>query len=44
MEFFSNKTNIDFLGLRKWTWAFSLLLILISFGSLATRGINWGLR
>lgn len=43
MEFFSNKTNIDFLGLRKWTWAFSLLLILISFGSLATRGINWGL-
>lgn len=43
MEFFSNKTNIDFLGLRKWSWAFSLLLILISFGSLATRGINWGL-
>ncbi len=43
MEFFSNKTNIDFLGLRKWSWAFSLFLILISFGSLATRGINWGL-
>jgi preprotein translocase subunit SecF len=43
MEFFSNKTNIDFLGLRKWSWAFSLFFIFLSLGSLATRGMNWGL-
>jgi preprotein translocase subunit SecF len=43
MEFFSQKTNIDFLGLRKWSWAFSALLIIISCLSLGIRGINWGL-
>lgn len=43
MEFFLKKTNINFLGIRKWTWTFSLMLIIISFTSLAVRGINWGL-
>ncbi len=43
MEFFKAKTTIDFLGLRKWTWAFSLVLILISCVSMGVRGMNWGL-
>lgn len=43
MEFFKRKTNIDFLGIRKWAAAFSLILVLVSIGSLLTRGINWGL-
>lgn len=43
MEFFSHRTQIDFLGLRQWTWTFSALLILLSCVSLMTRGINWGL-
>ncbi len=43
MEFFSKKTNINFLGIRKWTWTLSLTLIVISLLSLGIRGINWGL-
>lgn len=43
MEFFKAKTNIDFLGIRKWTWGLSILLILASCVSVATKGINWGL-
>ena len=43
MEFFKRKTNIDFLGIRKWTAVLSLILVLGSFASLAIRGINWGL-
>jgi len=43
MEFFKQKTNIDFLGIRKWTAVLSLCLVLISAGSLLIRGINWGL-
>ena len=43
MEFFKAKTTIDFLGLRKWTWAFSALLIIISCVSMGVRGMNWGL-
>ncbi|MDF2690353.1 MAG: preprotein translocase subunit SecF [Gammaproteobacteria bacterium] len=43
MEFFKQKTNIDFLGIRKWSWLLSALLIIASFVSLGVRGINWGL-
>ncbi|MDF2529613.1 MAG: preprotein translocase subunit SecF [Gammaproteobacteria bacterium] len=43
MEFFKQKTNIDFLGIRKWTWFLSAILIVASFVSLGVRGINWGL-
>ena len=43
MEFFKAKTQIDFLGLRKWSWIFSLILISISCVSMGVRGMNWGL-
>lgn len=43
MEFFKQKTNIDFLGIRKWSWLLSALLIIGSFVSLGVRGINWGM-
>jgi preprotein translocase subunit SecF len=43
MEFFGRKTNIDFLGVRKWSWGFSILLILASLVSFGVRGLNWGL-
>jgi len=37
------KTQIKFMGYRKITFAFSAMLILISIGSLFTRGINLGI-
>lgn len=43
VEFFKRQTNIDFLGLKHWAMALSLILILISVGSLITRGLHWGL-
>lgn len=43
MEFFKQKTQINFLGIRRWTYALSLALIIASFASIAIRGINWGL-
>lgn len=43
MEFFKAKPNIDFLGIRKWSWAFSAILIIASFVSIGVKGINWGL-
>jgi len=43
MEFFKQKTQINFLGIRRWTYALSLVLIIASFASIAIRGINWGL-
>ncbi len=35
-------TNFDFIGMRKKAYIFSGLLILISIGSLVTRGLNFG--
>lgn len=43
MEFFRRTTQIDFLGIRRWTAVFSVFLILFSLGSLWFKGINWGL-
>ena len=35
--------TLNFMGQRKLAFAFSLLLILVSLGSLATKQLNWGL-
>jgi preprotein translocase subunit SecF len=43
MQIISSKLEIDFLGKRRVAYVFSLLLILISLGSLATRGLNFGI-
>tara|TARA_R110000868_G_scaffold38572_3_gene134736 strand:+ start:1626 stop:2573 length:948 start_codon:yes stop_codon:yes gene_type:complete len=43
MEFFKRKTSIDFLKIRAYTAIFSLLLLVLSVSTLATKGINWGL-
>lgn len=38
-----NKFHVDFLGKRKLAMAFSLLLVIISLASLATRGLTFGI-
>lgn len=43
MEFFKRQTHINFLGLQRWAAALSLLLLLISVGSLVSKGLHWGL-
>jgi preprotein translocase subunit SecF len=43
MEFFKKQTHIDFMRIRKYSWTFSLCLILVCLTSIFTRGINWGL-
>ena len=40
MEFFKRKTNIDFMGLRGYAAAFSILLFIISVGTLYVKGLN----
>ncbi len=36
-------TSIDFLGFRKWAYAFTALLIVLSVASIAVRGFNYGI-
>jgi preprotein translocase subunit SecF len=43
MALFGKKTSFDFLGKRKITTVLSALLIVVSIGSLATRGLNFGI-
>ena len=43
MEFFKKQTNIDFMGLRKWTAILSSVLFLAAILSLVINGLNWGL-
>ncbi|MBT8047588.1 MAG: protein translocase subunit SecF [Xanthomonadales bacterium] len=43
MKFLNKKTDIDFMGQRKIAFVFSIILIVISIGSLVTRGLNFGL-
>ena len=43
MQILGHKTNIDFMGKRKLAMMFSILLILLSIGSLATRGLSFGI-
>ncbi len=42
MKLLGKKTDIDFMGKRKFALAFSLLLIIVSLLSVATRGLNLG--
>ncbi len=43
MELFKKTTHIDFLGRRRIAYVFSALLLLVSIGSLAARGLNFGI-
>ena len=40
MEFFSHQTNFPFMATRRWWYALSIVLMLVSLGSLLTRGLN----
>lgn len=43
MEFFRKVTNIDFLGIRRYTAMLSFALLIVSTVIIATNGLNWGL-
>ena len=43
MEFFNPKANVNFMGARRWSLVISFLLLAISIGSIATRGLNLAL-
>lgn len=43
MELFNPNSNIDFMGARKWTAMFSILIFMISIAALILNGLNWGL-
>src|SRR5580704_5807496 len=43
MEFFNPNSNVNFMGIRRYTVAISVILMLVSIISLATRGLNFGL-
>ena len=42
MEFFK-KTNIDFLGIKKFTSALSIIICVLSLACIAVKGINFDL-
>ena len=43
MEFFHKKTNFSFMGTRKWWYGLSAVLMLVSFASFFTRGLNFAI-
>ncbi|OGT56757.1 MAG: protein-export membrane protein SecF [Gammaproteobacteria bacterium RIFCSPHIGHO2_12_FULL_43_28] len=43
MEFFKRRTHIDFMAQRKWAAMLSMVLFIFSLGTLAVRGLQWGL-
>lgn len=43
MELFNPNSNFDFMGIRRWTAAFSILIFIISVGALLKEGLTWGL-
>ena len=43
MEFFKKQTKIDFMGMRRYTGAFSLILCCACIALLCIRGLNFGL-
>lgn len=43
MEFFNPNSNIDFMGARKWTAIFSVIVFSFSLVTLAVYGLRWGL-
>lgn len=43
MEFFKHNTKINFMATRKWAALLSVILIILSFATLAVNGLTWGL-
>ncbi|CAM2943701.1 TPA: protein translocase subunit SecF [Legionella pneumophila] len=43
MEFFNPNSKIDFMGARRWTALFSILIFVVSIGALMINGLKWGL-
>jgi preprotein translocase subunit SecF len=43
MEFFNPNSNVDFMGARRWTAMFSILIFVLSIGALTIHGLKWGL-
>lgn len=43
MEFFNPNSNVDFMGLRRWTAAVSLIICIFSLAALGWKGLHWGL-
>lgn len=43
MELFNPNSTIDFMGIRKWTAAFSIFICALSIAALAFKGLQWGL-
>lgn len=43
MEFFKQKTQIDFLGIKKYTTILSVIMIIVSLFFIFTKGLNLGL-
>lgn len=44
MEFFKTNSNINFLGLRKYTGILSSLVVLASIGMFLSKGLNYGIE
>jgi preprotein translocase subunit SecF len=43
VEFFSHQTNFPFMATRRMWYALSAVLLIVSFGSLFVRGLNYGI-
>ncbi|WP_058534731.1 protein translocase subunit SecF [Legionella saoudiensis] len=43
MEFFNPNSKVDFMGARRWTALFSILIFVVSIGALLIHGLKWGL-
>lgn len=43
MEFFNPDSKIDFMGARRWTAAFSIIIFVGSLAALLINGLKWGL-
>lgn len=43
MEFFKKETQIDFMGIRHYTWFIVITLWIVAFGLLVVKGLNFGL-
>lgn len=43
MEFFNPNSNVDFMGARRWTAIFSILIFVLSMAALTIHGLKWGL-
>ena len=43
MEFFNPNSKVDFMGARRWTAMFSILIFVLSISALAIHGLKWGL-